>query len=232
MKDNYNFISFKDENIEINFSTANNDMNFNCNVVEGRTNINKIKNWFGIDEIAYLNQTHSDIICEYDKSIHEGDAIYTNEKNIAVGVFTADCVPILIYDKRKEVVAAVHSGWKGTLKKITYKTISKIVNEYGSDPKDIKIYIGPHNRGCCYEFGREALEDFNNDELYKDLNIYSKGKLDLSKCIVEQILLAKVPKENIIDLQICTFCSKEYKMFSFRKDKGSSRLFSFIYIKK
>lgn len=230
--DNYEFINFKDDNIRINFSTAKNNLDFNMSTSKGLNNLENIKKWFSVREVGYLKQTHSDNIHLYDDIVHEGDAIITDKQNIAIGVFTADCVPILIYCKSKPVIAAVHSGWRGTLLEIVYKTIKKIIDIYSVDVKDIKVYIGPHNRECCYEFGEDAAKKFYEKDTYKNIKFYNNGKLNLEICIIRQLIKVGILKENIKSLNICTFCNDKYELFSYRKQKMNyGRMYSFIYMK-
>lgn len=229
---NYEFINFKDDNIRINFSTAKNNLDFNISTTKGLDNLENIKKWFSVKEVGYLKQTHSDYIHLYDGIVHTGDAIITNKPNVAIGVFTADCVPILIYSKTKSVIAAIHSGWKGTFLEIVYKTIKKIVDIYSVDIKDLKVYIGPHNRECCYEFGKDVAAQFYEKDIYKNIKFYNNGKLNLEACIVKQLAEVGVLKKNIKSLNICTFCNDKYELFSYRKQSVNyGRMYSFIYMK-
>lgn len=231
--ENYEFITYKYQNAEFVFSTAKNNLNFNKNTVEGKNNLNLLKKYFNLNEVGYLNQIHSDIILNYDGKQKDGDAIVTDRKNIGIGVFTADCVPVLIFDKKKNAVAAVHSGWKGTAKCIVSKTVHYMEREYGSCIEDLIIYIGPNNRVCCYDFGEELVNKFFNDPLYANNNIFVNGKLDLEKCIKLQLLKIGVSCKNINILKLCTSCSKEFEFYSYRREKEKSygRMFSFIFIR-
>ncbi|MFL0249933.1 peptidoglycan editing factor PgeF [Clostridium neuense] len=226
----YEFIEIEDENIHLYFSTAKNNLNFNLKSEEGLENINNLKGWFDLDNVGYLNQVHGDSIYRYDEKVHDGDAIISNKKNIAVGVFTADCVPILIYDREKEIFAAVHSGWKGTLSCIVEKTVIKMKEEFGCDTKKIGAVIGPHNMVCCYEFGYDVAKKFSEVPIYRNEKIYLNGKLNLQRCIEKQ--LQNVEVKNIKSLNQCTSCSKRYKFHSYRRDGSvAGRMFSFIFIK-
>lgn len=230
----FEFINFNYKNIELNFSTAKNDLDFNMNTQKGLDNLNKIKEWFNVKDVIYLKQTHSDHIMLYEDkyTMHCGDAIITDKPNVAIGAFTADCVPVLLYSKKKPVIAAVHSGWKGTLKEIVLKTVEKMIECYDVKPEDIVAYVGPHNRACCYEFGKEEAEQFNNVDIYSGLDIYENGKLNLSKCIEKQLLTVGLKVDNIKDTGICTYCNSEYELYSYRRKKdGCGRMFSFIFIK-
>jgi len=110
-----------------------------------------------------LKQTHSDVVHDFRDTLAasqavEGDAAITSLPGIAVGIQTADCVPILIADKNALVVAAVHAGWRGIASRIAYKTVKKIVEAYSISPADLIAAIGPHSAVCCYEVGEEVVE--------------------------------------------------------------------------
>ena len=229
--EDYEFLVAKDENINIIFSTAKGELNFNINEEQGKNNIIKLKGWFDLKKIGFLYQTHSRDIFIYDGKVHEGDALITDKKNIAIGVFTADCVPVLIFDRVRKVIAAVHSGWKGTLNEITLNTVTMLVRKYNSKPKDLTAYIGPHNKSCCYEIGKAVENLFTTNEMYKNLEVAHQGKLNLEKCIEAQLKQAGILSENIKTFNICTFCNEKLQLYSYRKLKNScGRMFSFIYL--
>lgn len=229
--ENYEFLEFKEEGARLVFSTSRGRLNFNIHEEEGKNNIIKLKYWFALSEVGYLYQIHSSDAIVYDGKIHYGDAIITNKRNTALGVFTADCVPVLIIDRSKQVIAAVHSGWKGTINDICANTISKMKSEYNIKPEDLIAYIGPHNRSCCYEIGKDVEDLFMSNKLYKNINIIEQGNLNLEKCIIAQMINEGVLMENIRTTEICTFCSSDFQMHSYRRDKQAcGRMFSFIYL--
>lgn len=231
-KDNYKFLEYKIENAHFIFSTAKGELNFNKSLEEGRNNIEKIKEWFGVEDVGFLNQIHSDKVFIYDKNMSSGDGIITNKKNVAIGIFTADCVPVLLFDKKNEVIAAVHSGWKGTLSCITAKAVDLMINEYSSESENIFAYIGPHIGECCYEVGKEVQDKFNEFKLYDNLEIIKNNKLDLEKCIIKQLTNKGVNIDNIHSISSCTFCGDDYKLYSYRKSNGTDgRMFSFVFLK-
>ncbi|MCM0648747.1 peptidoglycan editing factor PgeF [Clostridium swellfunianum] len=229
--DNHEFLKVKEDNANILFSTSKGELDFNINYTEGKDNIEKLKAWFCLKDVGYLSQIHSGNIFTYDGNLYEGDALITDKKNVAVGIFTADCVPVLIFDKAKQVIAAVHSGWKGTLNGISANTVLELINNYGSIPEDLIVYIGPHNRGCCYEIGKDVEELFLDNKLYRDLEIVNQGNLNLERCIVAQLEHVGVQQKNIKCIDICTYCSEDVQLYSYRKDKDScGRMFSFVYL--
>lgn len=152
-------------NFEVVFTNAEMNRSFNRNTEEGINEINSLQKEFNVDDVIYLKQIHSDKVLEYKSNIdniknEEGDAIITNEKNVIIGVFTADCVPVILFDQANGAAAAIHSGWRGTFESITFKTIEKMKERFNTDGKDIIAYIGPHIRKCCYEVSEELKEKF------------------------------------------------------------------------
>ena len=117
------------------------------------------------------DQTHSDHIKIITKketkgweslsdAIEDCDALITDIKGVILSILTADCVPVLLYDQEKDVVAAVHAGWKGTKAQIVSKTVQKMKEIYHSDPKDIIAGIAPSIGRCCYEVGKDVAQYF------------------------------------------------------------------------
>ncbi|MDD5405815.1 MAG: peptidoglycan editing factor PgeF [Sulfurovaceae bacterium] len=189
--------------------------------------------------IVLANQTHSDNIIiinknqtmgwsSQDDAIADCDALITAQKDILVGMLTADCVPILLFDDVKGVAAAVHAGWKGTHKKIAYKTVMKMKEVF--ECNDIYAVIAPSIGACCYEVGSELIENFNDyPQAIKHIN--GKYYLDLPLINKLQLESAGVRFENIEMSNICTSCNNEH-FFSYRKEQGcSGRFLSVIGIK-
>lgn len=224
------FISFKDGNINIKFSTALNDVNYKKEEEEGKSNLEELKNIFDLDKVIYVNQIHSadfiDATGENFKGNKDCDALITKDKNTLIGVFTADCVPVIAYDKEKEIIAAIHSGWKGTFNKIVRNTCKYMKENYGCE--DIKVIIGPHVKECCYEVSEELVDKFRS-EFGKE--VCTGRMLNLEKCVRVQ-LKGIVKESNIESLNICTYCENEIKLHSYRKEQEKSgRLFSSVFIK-
>lgn len=185
--EDYEFIKIDLEGASVVFSTAKNGLDFNKNTDEGRKNIGNIKKWFGVNEVGFLNQTHSNDVYVYSGKVEEGDALITNKKSTAIGVFTADCVPILLYDKANRVVAAIHSGWRGTFSCILSKTIDDMKKLYGTKSENLLAYIGPHMHQCCYEVSEELIEKFKDSEVYKEVDVAKGRMLSMLKCIIHQL---------------------------------------------
>lgn len=235
---NNGFLEINNKNYEVLFSTAENNRNFNRHTLDGVKEINSLKNEFSVKEVIYLKQIHSDKVIKYDgldKETfinYEGDAIITNEKNIAIGIFTADCVPIIIVDEKNQVSAAIHSGWKGTYNSIVLNTIDMMKKEYSSKVDNLKVYIGPHIRKCCYEVSKELKDKFIEKTMINKEKLFEGRKLSLEECILNDLSKVNIKKENIFSLELCTYCSKDIKLHSYRKSKGDyGRLFTFIVLR-
>jgi YfiH family protein len=218
-------------NFHIVFFTAAGERSFNINSEEGKNNIEKVKGIFDLEDVGYCIQTHSDIVWNYDGKVKQGDSIITDAKNIGLGVFTADCVPVIIYDEINKVIAAVHSGWKGTYEEITYKTVKRMESDYGSKAEELQIFIGPHIRECCYEVGSELAQKFK-EKGYNYEIINEDTKLNLENCIKSQCIKAGVSLNKVNSINCCTKCNDKYKFFSYRKNKTAGRLFSLAFIKE
>jgi len=187
------------------------------------------------------NQTHSDnikIITELENrgwkesidAVENCDALITNLPNLILTILTADCVPILLYDTKKKVVAAVHAGWKGTKAEIVKKTVKKMQSEFGCEAKDIVAGIAPSIGACCYEVGEDVAEHFFHlPKSFKKKD--DKYMLDLPYINQQQLLNAGLKGENIEMSHICTACEVT-QYFSYRKEKGcSGRFMSMIGLK-
>jgi len=211
------------------FSTAKNGLNFYSKTGDGKENIEKLKEWFPVEEVAYLSQIHSDLVYINDFRGREGDALITDKPGVAIGVFTADCVPVIIYDPVHKAAAAVHSGWKGTYSLIVSKTIDKMHSAFGSVPADLKVIIGPNMRECCYEVSEELIRKFRDSETYRNTDAFKGRKLSMEKCIMKQLEDQGVQAQNVEVTGLCTSCSSE-ELYSYRNGETEKRLFSFIYI--
>jgi len=182
------------------------------------------------------HQVHSNRIEIIDSSTSHGwheaatiecDGLITNQKNLVLTILTADCVPVLLYDKVNEVIGAVHAGWKGTHKQITQRAIEIMQTRFGSKPQNILAYIAPSIGQCCYGVGADVALHFEPTS-YK-----SKGEkfmLDLPHDNLQQLLNMGIPQSNITLSNICTACEVE-SFFSYRKECGcSGRFMSMIWM--
>lgn len=174
--------------------------------------------------ITSAKQTHSKdvrIITETEKGCgvsrlsetFEADGLITNCKGIALTVFYADCVPILLSDGKTGVVAAVHSGWRGTVSRIAENAVNIMKNEFGSNPENIKAAIGPSIGKCCFETGEEVACNFDSDLVRSEDN--GKFKVDLWEANRRILEKSGLCEENIDVLGICTICQSDI-LYSYR----------------
>ncbi|WP_244833243.1 peptidoglycan editing factor PgeF [Clostridium sp. BJN0001] len=228
-----------DSMYKIVFTNAECGRSFNRATDIGVNNLNSLKEEFKVNDIIYLKQIHSDKVLEvnsenkYEVKDSEADALITNLKNTIIGVFTADCVPIILISKKDGVCAAIHSGWRGTYESITLKTVECMKKKYNVNPENIKAYIGPHIRKCCYEVSKDLREKFIEKKNYikKDKLIF-KNNLSMETCIESDLNKAGILESNINSIDLCTYCSSKIKLYSYRKSEGSyGRMFAFVYLK-
>lgn len=181
--------------------------------------------------IALQKQIHSDIITYCDKPgmCGESDALITDKPGFGLAVSTADCAPVFIYDKKKKIIAAVHSGWRGTRQKITAKTLSKLISEFSCNPENMYAYIGPSISGNNYEVGEEVAAQFD-PKYSKPLN--GKFLLDVKLANFDMLISNGVPHKNI---QVSALCTYELRglLHSYRRDGlKSGRAFGIIALRR
>jgi YfiH family protein len=189
------------------------------------SNLSIVSKKIGIDkdDLFLMNQTHSNkvvVINESNQNIKRvnTDALITNIKNIAISVLTADCVPILIYEKINHIVACVHAGWKGAVGGIIENTFNQIIdmnNDY-----EIYVAIGPCIGLKNYEVGKEFYNEFiredNKNKSFFFTNKNDKFFFDIRKYV--NFKITKFNVKHIENIDLDTYAEKE-NFFSFRRSK-------------
>lgn len=155
-------------------------------------------------------------IFQQESDIRDTDGLITNQRGIALIIFSADCVPLLFYDPIKQVVAASHAGWRGTVKQIGGKTVRLMKEKFGSDPKDIIAAIGPSIGKCCFEVDRDTASLF--DEKYCVSKPNSKFHVDLWSVNRDNLVSEGLEPINIYISDECTICNLD-KYYSYRVHK-------------
>ncbi len=227
-------VSTKSKSYPYNFSLAlHTGENKQC-VVENRE---RIAGYLGLKNdwhFVVADQIHSDHIKiitktdtkgwkNLDDAIEDCDALITDLKNVMLTILTADCVPVLLFDPKRKIVAAVHAGWKGTKSKIVAKTVLRMQEVFGSDPKDIVAAVAPSIGRCCYEVGEDvARHFFDIPKGYTKKG--DKYMLDLPYINKYQLLDSGLLDAHIAMSNVCTACEVEH-YFSYRKEKGCSGRF-------
>ena len=123
----------------------------------------------GMWPLVQLKQVHSAVIHLVGAAPHEplaGDGIITGTPGLLLAVKTADCVPVLVADVKRQVVGAFHAGWRGTVARIVEKGIGEMRRQFGSEPHDLRAAIGPSIRRCCYQVGAEVRAEFDSQFPY------------------------------------------------------------------
>lgn len=190
---------------------------------------------FSPENLVFSDQIHEDTIYSvtkddcgkgYTKELLKGnDGLVTNERQVPLVTFYADCVPIFFYDPVKEVIGMAHSGWRGTVKRIGCKMLSKMQTEYGSKVEDILVVIAPSICKDCYEISEDVANEFKKEmkeiptELYLEEKGNGKYQLDLWKVNEEMLLRAGVQREHLAVTDLCTCCNPEL-FFSHRASEG------------
>lgn len=193
----------------------------NMKDINDRTNFCKS---VGIDytKIVFANQVHGTSVKKVSKqdcgtTIPMCDGLITNDKNVLLCIFTADCMPVFLASRDYSVVAMVHAGWRGLAGGIIKSATTRFLEDFGISPQDIFAYVGPHISKCCYQVGDELKKAFNrpSDEEYFSLS---------------QEAQSQMKKLGIQRMFINSHCTcHEYEMFfSYRREPTDKRIMSLI----
>lgn len=200
--------------------------------------------------LVRLRQVHSDIIHRVEhppEQLLTGDGLVTDTPRQLLAVQTADCLPVLLVDRKRKAVGAFHAGWRGTLARIVEKGVGAMRLHFGSRPEELRAAIGPGIASCCYVVGEEVREKFRAQFAYADalfrrvtesdpvrerypllfLTARPPGHsdaghviyLDLREANRRQLLAAGVHADSITTVDLCTTCRSDL-FFSHRAEKG------------
>jgi YfiH family protein len=213
-----------------------------------------------------LRQIHSDMIHRVDSpqpsaaEAPQADALITQQPGVLLVVQTADCIPILLADAKNRAVAAIHSGWRGTLRRIAEKTLGRMRMEFGTRPEDVVAAIGPGIGRCCYEVGSDVAKEFSSQ--FPEAATWFEGPFDalasgendpnwlpwltmrppghappspsvqLDLLAANRSILANagVPPAQIVPADFCTACRTDL-FFSYRRERDTGRLMAAIGIR-
>lgn len=192
------------------------------------------------ERLVTVNQVHGDVVVVVDEKNFgdvkalKADALITRSPELAIGVETADCVPILLYDPDTPAVAAVHAGWRSTVQKIVRKTVQLMQREFGSDISRMIAAIGPAIGPECYEVDEPVMdpvkEAFPFWEEAASLRSAGRWSLDLVKLSRLELTRFGLKADRVHSLGLCTSCSRE-QFYSFRAEGRTGRMLSVIMIK-
>ncbi len=217
----------------LNFDPRDSDLPENI-----KENIKRVSRAFGIDgeRLVTVNQVHGDAVhLVTEKNLGgvppDADAIITSLRGVPIGIMTADCLPIIIYDPANHAIGAAHGGWRGTALGVAIRTLESMETSFGTRAKDVSAALGPHIGPCCYHVKDNVIDEFKKN--FDDTSSYIKKAeggftLDLGAATVAQLTGAGVAPGNITALCPCTACNNN-DFFSYRKDGGrTGRQLSFI----
>jgi YfiH family protein len=178
-----------------------------------------------LTEIAVINE-------QLDANLEGVDALMTNVPGVCIGVSTADCIPVLLYDPVQRAVCAIHAGWRGTVQRIVEKAVSKMSTVYGSRPSDLVAQIGPGIHLESFEVGDEVYDAFAQAgfDMESISKKYEKWHIDLPECNRQQLMNQGVPADHIAVSPVCTFVQSDSFFSARRLGIQSGRIFTAIII--
>lgn len=207
-------------------------------------------------QLIMPHQVHDTVIATIDESFLglspaerqeklEGvDALMTNLPGVCIGVSTADCIPVLLYDAGHQAVCAIHAGWRGTVKRIVEKSLAALIATYGTRPEDVYAQICPGIHLDSFEVGDEVYEAFASEGFPMELiskkypaNDISNGTtfkwhIDLPECNRLQLLSSGLSADNISVSPICTYEHHDLFFSARRLGINSGRIFSGIMLEE
>lgn len=169
-----------------------------------------------------------------DTAFQDTDGLITDEENILLASYYADCVPLFFYSPDLDFIGVAHAGWKGTVEGIATKMVRKF-QKAGANPTTLRVAIGPSIGVCCYEVDERVIhavtKALSDQQHLDEVSIRTKPgrwQLDLRKTNMKLLQKAGVVEKNILITQRCTSCDQDY-FYSHRRDEGrTGRMVAFI----
>ncbi|HRE40051.1 MAG TPA: peptidoglycan editing factor PgeF [Ignavibacteria bacterium] len=232
----------KYENLNFGFSTIKGGisdppyfLNLGLNTSDKNENIEQNRKLFfsylniPIDRINFQKQVHSDIVKYVESPGFSGecDAVWTDKKDIYLTISVADCVSVFLFEPVLNIIAGIHSGWKGTSLNIVGKTIDSIKTKYRNKILNFEVYIPPCISQKNFEVDKDVAELFNPEFVLFD-EIKNKFLIDLKKNVISQIKSSGINILNLESSDLCTFENIDL-LHSYRRDREKSgRMFGVI----
>ena len=186
------------------------------------------------NHIIMPHQVHGTEVRRIDgpqQEIIEGvDAVMTDVSRLCIGVSTADCIPILLYDEPHHAVCAVHAGWRGTVQRIVHAAVHAMHDTYGTEPSQLKAVIGPGISLESFEVGEEVYQQFADAgfDMTKIARMYAKWHIDLPTC--NRLQLEETGITDIYMSNICTYQQATDYFSARRLGINSGRIFTGVMI--
>ena len=186
----------------------------------------------GLTALHYCRQIHSTCVIDVDhtasavlKQHPEADALISAQTGVALGIFTADCVPIFILDVATPAIGIAHAGWRGTLAQIAVNTLKQMQTRFGTLATDCKVHLGPSIQKCCYTVGPELLNQFT-ERFGSTIRMGTNLSLQTANTI--QLTEIGLPVASISVSPFCTACCTDI-FYSHRAESGQTgRMLSYI----
>lgn len=243
-KNGMNYLQFRilnDLGIKHAYSLKTEGINFRHSggdLVTERNSYKRLCDAVGLDvsNVTKPKQKHTNKIKRVDKvylpeEIGEIDGLITNKQKLVLATTNADCILYLLYDRKNNAIANVHSGWKGSYQRIIENAIDEMINEFGTEPKDLIICICPSIRKCCFEVDLDVRDMFYEEFSFLEdinkfiLNGFEENKFYIDTVGINNCLLVQkgVRKENIYDSGICSMCHDDM-IHSYRSEGKEFKL--------
>lgn len=191
--------------------------------------VTALKRYLGVKEyeIVCVNQVHGKDIYFADESgnsifKNDADAIATDKSGLILCIFTADCLPVALLNKKDGIVAMIHCGWRGLRSGIIQNVIKSICERWRTDVKNFRAYLGPSIRGCCYCVGDDVYEQFP-EGFARDISFKrNNNKWFFNIASYTESILRACDIMDIYDIGLCTICRSD--LFNSRRFYGSGVL--------
>ncbi len=186
----------------------------------------------GLKNLRYCRQVHGNCVIDVDdttgaspENLPEADALVSASRGVALGIFTADCVPIFILDIETPAIGIAHAGWRGTFARIAVNTLLQMKLRFGTVVENCRIHLGPSIQKCCYTVSAELLTQFA--ERFGS-GVHDGTNLSLQAANVNQLVEAGLPSTSISISSLCTACRTDL-FYSHRAENGQTgRMCSYI----
>ncbi|MDE0324670.1 MAG: peptidoglycan editing factor PgeF [Candidatus Poribacteria bacterium] len=185
-----------------------------------------------LKNLHYCRQIHSASVIAVDNEtgtvpadLPEADALVSAHRSVALGIFTADCVPIFILDRATPAIGIAHAGWRGTFARIAVNTLAQMKASFGTLATNCQIHLGPSIQKCCYTVSTELLDQFA--ERFGS-TVHDGKNLSLQDANLNQLVAAGLSPTSISVSPLCTACRTDI-FYSHRAENGQTgRMLSFI----
>ena len=186
----------------------------------------------GLKDLRYCRQIHGNAVIDVDNTTEasaeeppEADALISARHDVALGIFTADCVPIFIHDVVTPAIGIAHAGWRGTFARVAVNTLAQMEVSFGTLAANCRIHLGPSIQKCCYTVSTELLTQFA--ERFGS-TVHNGVNLDLQAANVHQLMEGGLLPDSISISPLCTACRTDL-FYSHRAENGrTGRMLSFI----